>query len=229
MFTTFNAWGETMDEREGRPEITKRASQILVSDSPAGPFLPFADKPATPIGEMTLDATFYDEDGQPWLIYCHEWVQLGNGLIKAIKLKDDLSETVGSPLVLLDAGKVAWTKKEINYQGVLTPGVVTDGPYLYRTKQGVLTMIWSSWSKERQYALAVATSETGKVTGPWKYDSDPILWDDRGHGMIFTDFDGRLLLCVHRYFHYPATRVQLYELEDVGTTIRIKQQLLGSE
>lgn len=229
MFTTFNAWSEVMDHRAGRPKITKRASQILVSDSPTGPFVPFSNEPATPQGEMTLDATFYNEDGQPWMIYCNEWVQMGNGLIKAIKLKDDLSKTIGDPITLLDAGKVEWTKKEINYQGVPTPGVVTDGPYFYRTKTGVLTMIWSSWSKTRQYALAVATSESGKVTGPWKYDSDPILLDDRGHGMIFRDFDGRLLLCVHRYFHYPLTRVQLYELKDIGSGIQIVKQVAGSE
>ena len=229
MFTTFNAWNKIMDTREGRPPLTWRASQILVSDATKGPFKPFENKPTTPEGEMTLDATFFFEDGQPWMIYCHEWVQLGNGLIKAIKLSDDLSKTVGDPIILLDAGDAAWAKKNINYKGTLYPGVVTDGAYFYRTKTGKLVMIWSSWSENNLYATAVAVSETNKITGPWKMDDTPMLWDDRGHGMIFEDFQGRLLLCVHRYFHYPKTRVQLYELEDVGETIKIKKQVLGSE
>ena len=227
MFTTFNAWGEIMDTRRGRPKITKRASQILVSDSPMGPFTPFKNQPSTPEGEMTLDATFWYEDGQPWMIYCHEWVQLGNGLIKAIRLSDDLSKTVGEPVTLLNAADVPWTKRNINYKGTRYPGAVTDGPYFYKTKEETLIMIWSSWSAKRQYATAMAVSQSGKITGPWKHVEEPLLQDDRGHGMIFRDFDDRLILCLHRYFKYPHTRVQLYELQDTGTSIKLKQQLSG--
>ena len=229
MFTSCNAWNKKWHENSQRPPITMRASQILIADSPEGPFRPFANKPATLDGEMTLDATFWYEDEQPWMVYCHEWVQTTDGKIVAIRLAPDLSSTIGEPIELLDAGKVEWTKKEINYRGTIYPGVVTDGPFLYRTKNGRLLMIWSSWSKDRAYALAVAYSESGKVTGPWKYNSEPILWDDRGHGMIFTDFEGNLLLCVHRYFHYPQTRVQLFKLEDTGNDIRVQGQFLGHE
>ena len=105
LFTTFNAWRQVVEVREGRPPITRRGSQILVGDSPLGPFKPFANKPHTPTGELTLDGTFHVEDGQPWLVYCHEWVQLGDGLIKAIRLKSDLSETVGKPITLLSAAE----------------------------------------------------------------------------------------------------------------------------
>jgi arabinan endo-1,5-alpha-L-arabinosidase len=54
LFTTFNAWKEKLDERPGRPFINKRASQVLVADSPLGPFRPFDNRPHTPPGEMTL-------------------------------------------------------------------------------------------------------------------------------------------------------------------------------
>lgn len=229
MFVTFNAWDEIMDVREGRPRINRRASQILVSDSPEGPFVPFHNRSSTPDGEMTLDATLWVEDGQPWLVYCHEWVQLGDGLIKAIRLGEDLSETIGKPVILLNAGEAGWTRKEINYRGTRYPGAVTDGPYFYRTREGNLLMVWSSWTPERQYATAVAVSETGSITGPWNYDREPILQDDRGHAMIFEDFQGRLLLSLHRYFHYPETRVQIWELEDTGDNIRVKGQVLGAQ
>jgi hypothetical protein len=228
LFTTFNAWKEEMDRRPGRPFINKRASQILVADSPLGPFKPFSNQPHTPTDEMTLDATFWVEDGQPWLIYCHEWVQLGNGLVKAIRLKPDLSATEGDPITLLNAGGFAWTRKEIGYRAGRFPGAVTDGPYFWRTSRGVLAMIWSSWTPEHQYALAFAYSPSGKLAGPWQHDAGPTLWDDRGHGMIFRDFDGRLLLCLHRYFHQPKTRVQLWELEDVGDRLKLGKQILGA-
>jgi beta-xylosidase len=230
LFTTFNAWREKLDERPGRPFINKRASQILVADRPLGPFRPFANQPHTPPGEMTLDATFWFEDGVPWLIYCHEWVQLGDGLIKAIRLRDDLSATVGAPITILNSGEVPWTKQRINYRGTNYPGVVTDGPYLWRTKNDKLLLLWSSWTPTNAYATAFAVSDSGKITGPWRHEPpEPILQDDRGHGMIFRDFNGRLLLSLHRYFHQPKTRVQLWELEDTGDTLRVKSQLLGTE
>ena len=229
MFTTFNAWDEIMDVREGRPKLNKRASQILVSDSPEGPFITFRNHPTTPEGEMTLDATFWHEDGQPWTIYCHEWVQLGDGLIKAIRLSDDLSETIGDPVTLLNAGQAHWPRKDINYRGTRYPGVVTDGPFIYRMKSGTLAMVWSSWTPDRAYATAFAYAKSGKITGPWDYSSDPVLQDDRGHAMMFNDFSGRLLLCLHRYFHYPDTRVQIWDLEDTGDRLVVKEQILGSD
>ena len=230
IFTTFNAWKEKLDERPGRPFISKRASQVLVADSPMGPFKPFANKPHTPDGEMTLDASlFVDDEGQPWMLYCHEWVQLGDGLIKAIRLKDDLSETIGEPITLLNAGDFEWTKKTVNYRGTPYPGAVTDGCYIYRTWNGSLVLLWSSWSKERQYVQTIATSPSGKLEGPWIHPAEPLLWDDRGHGMIFRAFDGRLFLSLHRYFHQPATRVQLWQVGDTGDSVIFGQQVYGSQ
>ncbi|MEH0152748.1 glycoside hydrolase family 43 protein [Limibacter armeniacum] len=227
LFVTFNDWETVIDERKGRPKITKRASQILVADTPLGPFKPFDNKAHTPEGEMTLDATFWEEDGIPWMVYCHEWVQENDGKIKAIRLKDDLSATVGDPVTLFSAGELDWTRKSINYKEVRFPGVVTDGPYLYRTKTGKLLLFWSSWG-QKKYAQTYAYSTSGKITGPWKHIKSPLLEDDRGHGMVFRDFDGRLLLVLHRYFKQPATRVQIYELYDEGDFIEVGRQLLGT-
>ena len=216
-----------MEKRDDRPLINKRASQVLVSNSPLGPFKPFANKPHTPEGEMTLDATFWVEDGQPWLIYCHEWVQITNGLIEAIRLKPDLSATVGEPITLLNAADFDWTAKIIDYRGKW-PGRVTDGPEFYRMKNGTLAMLWSSHSEKRLYIQAVAYSPGGKLAGPWKHPAEPLLWDDRGHGMLFKDFKGRLLLVLHRYFSQPRTRVQIWEMEDAGSELKVKKQILGS-
>ena len=48
---------------------------------------------------MTLDGTlFVDAGGKPWLVYAHEWVQIGDGTIEAMPLKDDLS-AAGPPRV----------------------------------------------------------------------------------------------------------------------------------
>ena len=229
LFTTFNAWHQVVEVRADRPPITRRASQILVGDSPLGPFKPFANKPHTPAGELTLDATFHVEDGQPWLVYCHEWVQISDGLIKTIRLKPDLSEAEGKPITLLNAAEVPWTAKTVKIGTQVWPGRITDGPELYRMKNGTLAMLWSSMSTHHRYAQAVAYSPSGKLAGPWTRAEEPLLQDDRGHGMIFQTFDGSPRLVVHRYFSMPKTRVQIWSLHDEGNRLSLGSQLLGSE
>lgn len=229
MFVTFNNWNKIIGKIPGRPALTERGSQILISDSPTGPFKPFYNHPTLPDTMMTLDATFWVQNGQPWIVFSHEWVQVTVGSIEAFKLSKNLSHTIGRPIKLFSAGDVRWTKREFKYKGKLYPGIVTDGPYLYRTKGGSLIMIWSSWSKRHSYALALAWSASGKLKGPWKHLGKPILENDQGHGMIFRDFKGRLLLVCHKYFHMPKTRVEIYELKDTGHIIKIVRKLYGAK
>src|SRR5208283_5178235 len=61
--------------------------------SPPGPRIPWE----LPEDMMTLDGTFWVEDGVPYMVYCHEWVQIVNGTVEMIRLADDLSGTVGEP------------------------------------------------------------------------------------------------------------------------------------
>ena len=65
------------------PPYTLRATQIFEAKRPEGPFLPIGDKlPATPTDEMALDGTLWVENGRPYMVYCHEWVQIGDGAMK---------------------------------------------------------------------------------------------------------------------------------------------------
>lgn len=229
LFTTFTNRHRIISNDSTRPPLVERGSQILISNSPLGPFKPFSNHPTLPDSMMTLDATFWVEDSQPWIIYSHEWVQIIDGRMEAMKLSKDLSKVIGKPIILFSAGEADWTRKVLDYNGKNYPGIVTDGPYLYRTQNNKLIMIWSSWSKKRSYALALAYSVSGNIKGPWKLSKEPLLADDRGHGMIFRDFQGRLLLVLHKYFHMPKTRVQIYELKDTGNTIKVIKKLYGAE
>ncbi len=227
LFVTFNDWATEIEKREGRPKINKRAVQILVGDSPLGPFKATSNKPITPEGEMTLDGTLWVEDGKPWLIYAHEWVQVGDGLIKAIQLSQDLTKTIGQPLTLINAGDANWVKRNVNYRGVPTKGVVTDGPSLYKSSTGKLMLMWSSWSEKNAYTTALAYSDNGKLNGHWTHREKPLIWDDRGHGTIFKTFDSSLRVVLHRYFHQPATRMQIFSMIDKGDDLEISDQLFG--
>ncbi len=58
-------------------------------------------------------------------------------------------------------------------------------------------MIWSSFTKAGKYAIGVARSESGELSGPWKHDPEPLNTDDGGHAMLFRDFSGQLRISYH--------------------------------
>lgn len=216
LFVTFNTDDKLpTQENWGRTQV-KRGSQILVADSPLGPFQPFQNHATLPADKMTLDGTLWVEDGVPYMVYCHEWVQIKDGAIEVTRLKDDLSGTVGEPTVLFRASAAPWCHA-YNKIGAR----VTDGPYLYRTKTGKLLLIWSSFGKGG-YTVGIAVSASGKLKGPWQQQAQPLFTEDGGHGMIFKKFDGTLMLVLHQP-NKGDERPHLFELEDLGDTIRIKQ------
>ena len=49
--------------------------------SPGRSLQPFAHHATTPSDMMTLDGTFWVEDGVPYMVFCHEWVQITDGSI----------------------------------------------------------------------------------------------------------------------------------------------------
>lgn len=70
-------------------------------------------------------------------------------------------------------------------------------------------MLWSSFGQEG-YALGVARSLSGEVTGPWEHVSEPLFARDGGHGMLFRTFDGQLVLSLHRPNKGPLERTRLF-------------------
>lgn len=178
-------------------EIDRRASHVLVSDSPDGPYRPMQDEVYLPAEKVTLDGTFWvDSDGKPYMVYCHEWVQNDNGTMEKIELKPDLSGSVGQGEILFLASDSPWSRELID--GEVVPNRVTDGPYLFRTGTGRLGMIWTSWIYD-VYTQGVAYSESGTLDGPWVQGPNPITPPNYGHGMLFRTFDGQWLMSAHSH------------------------------
>ncbi|MDR1497283.1 MAG: glycoside hydrolase family 43 protein [Puniceicoccales bacterium] len=199
-----------------------RGTWIFRATSPAGPFKPLKDAPHTPPEWMALDGTLYvSRDRKPWLVFCHEWVQVRNGTIEAVPLKQDLSDTIGSPTLLFRAGDAP---------NIQPNKLVTDGPFLYRSpKSGALFMIWSSFLKGKDfhnsdYCVLLTKSASGEITGPWGTHT-PLYSERGGHGMLFKDFNGRFLLSFHQPNHPGGKeRLKLFEIEDTGETLRLKSE-----
>lgn len=196
-FATFTNRDRHIGKYKGE-EIERRASHILVSDKPEGPYRPMADSTYLPWNKPTLDGTFWvDTDGKPYMVYCWEWLQNWDGTIDKIELKEDLSGSVGEGKILFRASDSPWSR-ERDKRGRIRPNKVTDGPFLFRTSTGRLGMLWTSWVFDK-YTQGVAYSESGTLDGPWIQEPEPITPPNYGHGMIFEDFDGRLLLSCHSH------------------------------
>lgn len=224
LFATLNSDIQWKKTQQGWPAYTFRGTQIFHADSPEGPFLPFDLTPHTPIDRMALDGTLWEEDGIPYMIYCHEWVQIVDGTMELAQLTPDLSTTDGSSQTLFCASAADWSTGSI-HRSPLPASYVTDGCFLYRTKTGKLLMIWSSFMNN-EYAIGIAESATGKVAGPWKQQAEPLFSQNGGHGMIFNSFDGKLYITFHRpNSPVGAERARIFELEDTGNSLRLKSEL----
>ena len=219
-FATFTNQAEIIQSYRGN-DINRRACHVLVGDSPEGPFYPMKDETYLPADQPTLDATLWFEDGKPYLIFCHEWLQNWNGTVEAIPLKPDFSGTYPEGRKLLfRAFDAPWSKEKYE-DGTIGPNKVTDGPYAFQTKTGKLGMIWTSWVYN-DYTQGVAYSTSGKLEGPWVQEKDPITPPNYGHGMIFTTFDGKRILCCHSHRPADFMRIPAYFLvDDSGDKLKV--------
>lgn len=210
---THHFWAPEVHVYQGRcymfasfkAEDRRRGTQVLVAGHPAGPFLPHSDGPVTPPDWDCLDGTLCEEPGgQPWMVFCHEWTQVRDGAMAAVRLSPDLRSANGEAIVLFRGSEAPWA--------VGSPEDperrVTDGPWLHRMKSGELLMLWSSVARQG-YAVGCAVSRSGSITGPWQQQVEPLFAEDGGHAMLFRRFDGELMLALHQPNHAPRERLRL--------------------
>ena len=207
-----------------------RRSEILVADSPRGPFKPLTDRPITPDGWQCLDGTLFIEAGKPptvrgrpWIVFCREWEQTHDGEIWAMPLTDDLKDSSGKPTLLFKASEAPWiVPVPWNAGEEGAKNYITDGPFIFRLKNKQLLMLWSSFGKNG-YVQAIAHSESGKITGPWKQDPKLLYDKDGGHGMIFKTFEGRSMLTLHSPNGGGKERAHFSPIEEKdGSVVMVK-------
>jgi hypothetical protein len=218
LFATFHNDSAALPTSGPRPTI-RRGTTLAVADALGGPFAPVRDNaPLVDPARMTLDGTLYvDPAGKPWLVYAHEWVQVGNGTIEAMPLTADLA-AAGPSRTLFRASDAPWADGKPQKEGDII--YVTDGPELFRTRTGTLLMLWSSYDKDG-YVQGLARSTSGALEGPWEH-LPPLLRVDSGHGMLFHRFDGGLMMVVHRPF--SNARGKLYEMRDLGDRVELVRE-----
>ena len=176
----------------------KKGVYALRGDSPLGPFVPYS-RCLTPEDWFCIDGTVYLDEGKPWLIFSHSFEDDPRGDMCAVPLAEDLSAPAGEPVTLFSAAEAPWArpvpfaKAEFGMDGDV---YFTDGPCVMRLPDGTLAMTWSSWSRQA-YAVGVAVSPSGQLTGRWEQLETPLYPANGGHGMLFRDRDGRLIFTLH--------------------------------
>ncbi len=192
-----------------------RGTYILKSDNLLGPFVPHSEGPVTPLDWECLDGTFYlSKDGKPYMVFCHEWTQVSNGEVCFVELSSDLKKAVGEPVLLFHGSDMIGVKAGKSGQ------YVTDGPFLYRTKDDKLLMIWSSFG-EGGYTEAIAYSDNGEIDGNWMHSEKHLFTENGGHGMIFRDLEGNLCFIMHRPNTSTYERPQIIRIKDTGNLIEL--------
>ncbi len=172
-------------------DAKKLGTWVLKAASPLGPFKDWSKVAITPDDWVSLDGTLHiDDNGTPWMVFCHEWGQINDGTIERLQLTPDLSRPAGEPVTLFHASEAPWV---VAYR----PGCyVTDGPFLFRDQQNQLCMLWSSFDRNG-YAMGLARAVENRIDGPWTHEQEPIVSGDGGHGMIFHDFSNRRWITFH--------------------------------
>ncbi len=192
-----------------------RGTYILKANSPLGPFAPHSDGAVTPKDWECLDGTLYiSDEGNPYIVFCREHTKIIDGTICYARLSEDLSEMISDPVTIFAASSCSWVDKVGKHDHY-----VTDGPFMYKTEEGELFMIWSSFVKGK-YAELLVKFENGKLEGAFTH-LPPIIDSDGGHGMIFEK-DGKKYLTFHSPNEKGLEKPLFIEILCDGKTITAK-------
>ena len=192
-----------------------RGTYSLRSDSPRGPFVPHSKGALTPKEWECLDGTLYiDEEGVPFLVFCHEHTQLIDGTICYVRLNEELDSPVGDAVTMFSASSYEPVDAQPNGH------YITDGPFMYRSMTGELFMLWSSYIKGvySQFAIRFKNKKLGLDFEHVK----PLLLNDCGHGMIFSD-DKNTYLVYHTPNENLLERPGFSLFLDNGDSIAVKE------
>ena len=180
-----------------------RATQIYVCDTPDGEFVPVSPDARTPEDWICLDGTLYIENDTPYMVFSREWIQVLDGEMWAVELSKDLSRRVGEPFKLFSASEAKDVTEFENIPGAY----ITDGPFMFH-ENGKLNMMWSSF-KDGRYVVLIAQSDS--IKGRWTHLGSQFDFCG-GHGMIFTDLNGKRMISLHSPNTPELERAHFFEI-----------------
>lgn len=215
-------------------ERLMRGTQIAVSDTPKGPFVPLVNRPVTPAGQSCIDGTLFVKDGVPYIFYSHDWPDCYRkgenayvGQICAARLSDDLKEIVGEPWVVYNSNESpisAKTPHHINEPDDVFTRYGSDAPFVQTLSDGKLLLTWSPYLQNNYVVLGVV-SESGSVCGPWKHMEQPIFDGNGGHAMFFRNKSGELCMVLHAPESDMLERANIFVMCEKDGVLAIERRI----
>ena len=83
-------------------------TQLLVSDSPEGPYTPLVKDHDFCLGPKDwdiIDGTLYQENDTTYMVFVHEWTQLIDGTMAYMPLSKDLTHRTAEPTTIFRASE----------------------------------------------------------------------------------------------------------------------------
>lgn len=194
---TFTRPDVVIEEVAGRI-IHRRSCELFVSDSIFGPYKRVAkDAPLLTAAEQSAEHPTFcvDEINVGYMIYNHCYEQNNNGTIQIIRLGDyNLDVQVGEPYKMFKASQNSWSRNEED--NGFSP--VMNAPFMFDTYGGELGILFTTYIGDSS-AVGVAYTEKGHgLNGPWHIDPQPLLTGGVGGAMLFDDYDGTLVMVLHK-------------------------------
>ena len=212
-FATQNYWAPECYEHNGRFYLLttfggdgmKKGIYILESEKPTGPFELKAGR-LTPENWTCIDGTLFFDGSRIYLVYSHSFEDTPDADICFQELSQELDRCVSEPQKMFAAKDAPWAKPvpfaEAEF-GLKGDVYFSDGPCVFNGEDGNLYMTWSSWSKG-SYAVGIARSLDGTISGAWEQIDEPLWKENGGHGMVFKNFEGKYYFCLH----YPNDKTK---------------------
>jgi len=174
---------------------------IAIGKSPLGPFTeykaPFYKAAGT--DEAIDQNIFIDNDGKAYLVFTQ--VTMGRNEIRVVKLKDNLIEFDGKP-ILASIPTQAWEARPWNGH------MVNEGGYMFKRKGFYYLTYTANDFQDSHYSIGYMTSKN--PMGPWtKFENNPILSKTEtvhgpGNGMFVPSPDGSELFIVYHTHNKPG-------------------------
>ena len=211
-----------------------RGTQIAVSDTPDGEFVPLVNRAVTPLDQSCIDGTLFVHDGKPFILYSHDWPdnyidEKGAyvGEIWCSELTEDLTSLKGEARRLFASDEVPISKAtpdNITWEGRPTKRYGSDAPFVQRLSGGELYLTWSPYLDDH-YVVLSAISKSGSVFGPWEHLDCPLFEDNGGHAMFFYAADGRKIMTLHAPERHNMERAHLYHITEENGLLKITSEL----
>lgn len=205
-----------------------RGTEISVSDTPDGTFVPLTNKPATPENKSCIDGTLYVENDVPYIAYSADWPHnyiaerdCYVGEIWAMPLSADLRESAGEPFMLFKSDEAPCSSEynELEYYGKTVKRYGSDAPFIQKLSDGTLYLTWSPFPG-KTYIVAGAVSKDG-IRGKWEHIEIPLFGKNGGHAMFFTDLEGKRKMCIHCPERSPEERALFADVTEENGKLKL--------